>query len=58
MNQSELLTYKLTITRVKSFIKDMKKYEKLRDNDYLYHTINELLILLEIAVINLENKVQ
>ncbi|GGB81906.1 hypothetical protein [Staphylococcus nepalensis] len=58
MNQSELLTYKLTITKVKSFIKDMKKYEKLRDNDYLYHTINELLILLEIAVINLENKVQ
>lgn len=58
MNQSELLTYKLTITKVKSFIKDMKNYEKLRDNDYLYHTINELLILLEIAVINLENKVQ
>ncbi|MBV5137839.1 MULTISPECIES: hypothetical protein [Staphylococcus] len=56
MNQTELLTYKMTVYKVKKFIKDMKKYENLRNNDYLYHTLNELLILLEIAVINLESK--
>ncbi|MDW4268631.1 hypothetical protein QI073_11155 [Staphylococcus saprophyticus] len=56
MNEKNLLTYQKTIKEVEDFITEMKINENKRTNKYLYHTINELLILLEIALRILKNK--
>ncbi|HCY8633683.1 TPA: hypothetical protein O2A75_002817 [Staphylococcus aureus] len=58
MNKNELEIYKTTIKKTEDFIEYMKKYESMRKNSYLYHSLNELLLILELVVSNLKNKVK